>query len=374
MIPIHRQMSGVQNTMNFPRLSWRCALTMFLILLLSNAACYAVPGELGFSKSIIDMHVHTAGIGAGDSGCFVSSELRDGYKFKWYLRAFGVDEEALLRHGDRLVLERISARVSKSSSVAKVVILAMDGVIDAQGKLDRARTQVYVPNAFVASEVAAYDNLLFGASVNPYRPDALQRLVEAKAAGAVLVKWIPAIMAIDPADVKITEFYTTMLALDLPLLVHVGQERSFGNAQDEFGDPARLKLALDLGVTVIAAHIATTGKNEGEGNFERLLPMFERYPNLYTEISSLTQINKLGFLTRALAIPGISDRMIYGSDWPLQFFPLVSPWYQVGRAPLADLREVSRIENQWDRDVALKRAMGVPRGVFERTKRLLQIP
>ena len=42
-------------------------------------------GSSAFGSAIVDMHVHTAGIGAGDSGCFVSKELREGYKFGWYL-------------------------------------------------------------------------------------------------------------------------------------------------------------------------------------------------------------------------------------------------------------------------------------------------
>ena len=132
-------------------------------------------------------------------------------------------------------------------------------------------------------------------------------------------------------------------------------------------------LALETGVTVIAVHIATTGKNEGEGNFERLLSLFGYYENLYTEISNLTQINKLGYLHDALKVAGLSERMLYGSDWPLQFFPLVSPWYQIGRVGIGDIREVSKLKNQWDRDVALKRAMGVPQDVFDRGRVLLNI-
>ncbi|MEM7469062.1 MAG: amidohydrolase family protein [Pseudomonadota bacterium] len=327
----------------------------------------------GEDVQIIDMNVHTAGIGAGDSGCFVSKDLREGYKFTWYLRAFGVELEEIENQGDALVVERLSQRISESSAVDKAVVLAMDGVINDDRTLDRERTQVYIPNDFLAEETAKYPNLVFGASVNPYRPDAIERLHEVKAAGAVLIKWIPAIMLIDPADPALTEFYQTMAALKLPLLTHVGQEKSFGHAEDQLGDPKRLVLPLDLGVTVIGAHIATTGENDGEGNYERLIPLFARYPNLYTDISSLTQINKLGFLSRALEDGTFTDRMIYGSDWPLQFFPLVSPWYQVGRASLKDLWAVSRLDNQWDRDVKLKQAMGVPREVFIRSALLLGI-
>lgn len=325
------------------------------------------------AKTIIDMHVHTAGIGAGGSGCYVAPALADSFRFDWYLRAFGVTRETLERDGDAVVIAGIAARIAASTTIDKAVILAMDGVVDSNGELDLAQTEVYVPNEFIRRETSRYPNLLFGASINPYRPDAIERLRAARSAGAVLVKWIPAIMGIDPADPAIGPFYTVAAELGIPLLIHVGQERSFSNAVDELGDPVRLELPLELGVTVIAAHIATTGKNDGEGNFERLLPLFARYPNLFTDISSLTQINKLGYLQRALVADGISDRMIYGSDWPLQFFPLVSPWYQLGRVSFSELRTIGRINNQWDRDVALKRAIGVPAAVFERSRRILSV-
>jgi hypothetical protein len=325
------------------------------------------------AKTIIDMHVHTAGIGAGGSGCFVAPALADSNRFAWYLRAFGVTREILERDGDGVVIAGIAARVAASATIDKAVVLAMDGVVDPDGELDLTRTEVYVPNEFIRRETSRYPNLLFGASINPYRPDAIERLRAARSAGAVLVKWIPAIMDIDPADPAIGPFYKVAAELGIPLLIHVGQERSFSNAADELGDPLRLVLPLELGVTVIAAHIATTGKSEGEGNFERLLPLFARYPNLFTDISSLTQINKLGYLQRALAVDGVSERMIYGSDWPLQFFPLVSGWYQIRRVPLPELRAIGWISNQWDRDVALKRAIGVPATVFDRSRRILGI-
>ena len=322
---------------------------------------------------VVDMHVHTAGVGFGGSGCFVSDSLRNGYKFNWYLAAFGVTLEELEQHGDALIIERLSRRVAESTEVDKAVLLAMDGVVGNDGQLNKLETQVFIPNRFIAEQTDKYPNLLFGASVNPYRADAIERLHQVKRRGAVLIKWIPAIMAIDPADTALEDFYRALVALDLPLLSHVGQEKSFGLAEDHLGDPQRLHLPLSLGVTVIAAHIASTGKNGGEGNYERLIPLFAQYPKLYTDISSLTQINKLGYLSRALRDGRFTNRMIYGSDWPLQFFPLVSPWYQVGRASLPDLRRVAKISNQWDRDLNLKRAMGVPDSVFARTAEVLKL-
>ena len=41
-------------------------------------------------KAIIDMHCHTASIGAGNSGAWVFSELRKSWKFSLYLKIFKI--------------------------------------------------------------------------------------------------------------------------------------------------------------------------------------------------------------------------------------------------------------------------------------------
>ena len=327
--------------------------------------------EPGQEREIIDMHVHVAGIGAGDSGIFINEAMQSGWRFPIYLRAFGVTRERLEAGGDAVLLEHLNAELKASTRVSKAVVLAMDGVINEHGELDRDATQIYVPNEFLARELPRFEHLLFGASVNPYRHDALERLELVKSQGAVLIKWLPNIMYIDPADPEIRAFFETMVALDLPLLTHAGRERAFSSSRDEFGDPARLRFPLELGVKVIAAHVSTDGETDGESNFDRILPLFEAFPNLYADISSLTQINKLGDLAMVLEHPELESRLLYGSDWPLQFFPLISPFYHLGHLSLSQAAEISGIDNQWDRDVALKAAIGVPDEVFLRAEEAL---
>ena len=164
-----------------------------------------------------------------------------------------------------------------------------------------------------------------------------------------------------------------MIALDLPLLSHTGQERSFDEANDAYGDPERLALPLSLGVTVIAGHIATTGESDEQSNYARILPMFAKYPNLYTDISSLTQINKLGYLKTALAEPKLNGRLLYGSDFPLINMILVSPYYFPFDLSFKQMRQLSKIENPLDQDVSLKQTLGVPVDVFSRSAALLGI-
>ncbi|MCY4040659.1 MAG: amidohydrolase family protein [Gammaproteobacteria bacterium] len=345
---------------------------MVAIMVALLCAITGVTEEASMAE-IIDMHVHVAGIGAGDSGIHINEAMQESWRFPVYLRAFGVTREHLEAGGDTVLLEHLNAEIKASVRVSKAVVLAMDGVINEEGKLDRNATQIYVPNEFLARELPRFEHLLFGASVNPYRHDALERLEEVKSQGAVLIKWLPNIMYIDPADPELRAFYETMVELDLPLLTHAGRERAFANARDELGDPARLALPLEIGVRVIAAHVGTDGETDGEANFARILPLFKAFPNLYADISSLTQINKLGHLRQVLAHPELENRLIYGSDWPLQFFPLVSPFYHLGDVPVSQASEIARIDNQWDRDVALKEAMGVPDAVFHRSAEALNL-
>lgn len=321
-------------------------------------------------EGYLDAHVHIAGIGAGGSGNFIHPNLRDSYKFHFYLKAFDVTREELETHGDELVVKRLNTSLKQSKYVDKAIILAMDGVIK-DDQIDKDATQIYVPNDYAAEMAKRYKHLEYGASVNPDRSDWRDRLISAKRQGALLVKWLPSIMNIDPSNEKYRPYYETLIEMNLPLLVHVGKERSFAHANDSLSDPRKLELPLTLGVTVIAAHIATTGEYQGESSFERILPMFQEFPNLYTDVSSLTQINKLGYLARALKIPGLLERMIYGSDWPLQFFPLVYSFYHWPDIDLPTAKSIQKISNKWDRDIALKQAIGVPSSVFNRSTELL---
>ncbi len=353
------------------------ALGVVAIVLLALSVALVeprAPTTLPPQNSVLDMHAHTAGLGEGCAGCFVSDDLVASYKFAFYLRAFGTDAREMAAHGDTITALRLRDLIRESRYVERAVLLALDGVIGADGALDRAVTQVYVPNDYIAGLARQHPEFAFGASINPYREDALARLDRAVADGAVLVKWIPAIMHIDPADPALDAFYARLVALDLPLLVHVGDENAFHHADNRLGDPRRLARPLAAGVRVIAAHVATTGENGGEGNFERLLPMVARHPNLFTEESSLTQVNKLGFLPRALERPALVAKLMHGSDWPLQFFPLVWAWWQLGRAPLAELRYAAMLDNPLDRDIAIKAALGVPPAVFTRAAAVLARP
>jgi uncharacterized protein len=322
-------------------------------------------------KAFIDIHCHGAGIGAGGSGCFVSSALKGSWKYRVYLRSFGVSDAELTGEGDGVVFRKLSERVAESQNVSKAVVLALDGVIDNTGSLDMGRTEIYIPNGFVADQTRRQPNLLFGASVNPCRDDALEQLEKAASDGAVLVKWLPSIQNIDPSDRRHIPFYRRLAALHLPLLTHTGEEHSFPRAHDELGDPERLRLPLDEGVTVIAAHAASNGSNLGEPNHDRFLRLAKCCPNLHADISALTQVNRLGHLERLLKHEELHERLLYGTDFPLISTLITSPWFHLYRLGGGRLIDILAEANPWDRDVLLKRSLGVTDKIFGNSSRIL---
>jgi predicted TIM-barrel fold metal-dependent hydrolase len=351
----------------------KAAVLILLILLVKPGLSSAGAGAYTPEKKILDMHAHIAGIGAGNSGCFISEAMRNSWKFRIYLKSFGVSEKEVKESGDSIIIKRLSEELSESEYVRAAVILAMDGVVDDKGELDLARTEFYIPNEYVAGEIKKYDNLYFGASINPFRRDAVERLDMAVREGAVLVKWLPSIQFIDPSDKRIVPFYLRLKEHGLPLLTHAGDEHSFTKAKNEFADPQRLHLPLKLGVTVIAAHAGTSGKNEGIDNMQRLLPMFDEYPNLYADISSLTQINKMRYLGKLLKHKNIHGRLLYGTDMPLIKTGLTSPLFHIFKLSPREFISLLKTDNPWDRDVRLKKALGVPEGIFTNADSVIKL-
>ena len=134
---------------------------------------------------IVDCHVHIAADSPGHGS--VSRRLRNSVAFRFMRRRLRLPRE------DGPVLERaldgrLAETVRQTESLDAAVVLAFDAVHDLEGHRDEARTHFFVSNDYVAEVAGRHPHLLFGASVHPYRRDAVAELERCVRLGAVLLK------------------------------------------------------------------------------------------------------------------------------------------------------------------------------------------
>lgn len=300
-------------------------------------------------KTLIDCHVHLAALPDGDNGCYISPKLLKSPLFRFLLWKHELSP-AHPREANRRYLDHLVAELRASRYVQKAVLLGMDGFYDQTGLLNRQHTEFLISNDYVLKTVQAYPDLfLAGPSINPQREDAVEEVHRCADAGAVLIKVLPNAQHFNPADLKYKPFYRALAERKLPFLSHVGYELTLIGRDQSMGDPARLRTALDEGVTVIAAHACSYGLMLYEKFIPTLHDFAKRYSNFYADISALTLPNRLRMLLHLRRHPELQDRLIFGTDYPLSVFHIAA-W---GRVGFGTLRKMVRTKNRFDRQVAV---------------------
>jgi uncharacterized protein len=273
---------------------------------------------------------------------------------------------------------------------AKVVLFAFERAHHENGEPDLAHTVFHIPNEYARDVARKHaEDFEWAASIHPYRKDALEALEQAARDGARGVKWLPSAMGIDPASPRCDPFFRKMQALKVPLIAHAGQERAvLGREAHDFGNPLRLRRALDAGVRVVVAHCASMGEDRDldkgpNGPYVESFSLFERlmkvpaYENLlHGDISAMTQVNRAGpMLVRTIESADWHARLLNGSDYPLPgVMPVFSVDYLVSLKLLPEksaqvLRDI-RVHNPMLFDFVLKRTLrsngkAFAPGVFE---------
>ena len=321
-----------------------------------------------FTKPL-DFHVHIVGTGASGTGCWLRVDRWHRPLANLMVRGIGMEADAFERNFDALYVEHLLAQV-RGSSLGAAMILAHDEVYDERGVRMEGRGSFYVPNDYVLRLAREHAEFLPAVSIHPARPDALEELERCLAAGAVAMKCLPNCHNIDCNDRRFTKFWERMAAAGLPLLAHTGGEHTVPVIRPELGNPSVLKLPLECGVTVIAAHCATkSGLTDPEYFFD-LLEMFRRFPNLYGDVSAFN-VPLRGRHVRECLKPGVVERMVHGSDYPV---PVNGTWAWLrGFINREAWRRSANEPNVLERDYQIKVAMGFPSEVFTRGWKLLRL-
>jgi predicted TIM-barrel fold metal-dependent hydrolase len=293
---------------------------------------------------IIDIHVHIGGpAGENETMYYWSEPFKKSIAFEGMKVVTKLNERQVT--GARYVSE-LFYQLKLSKYVDKAVLLALDQVYSESGKLRKDSTSLYVANEYISNLCQIYPGFLFGCSVHPYSPDAIERLWHCAKKGAVLCKWLPSAQSIDPTHPLSVKFYHALAELKIPLLLHVGPEETvpsslrrddelmfnagYGKYSKNPGDA--ISLALDAGAFVIIAHCATPlgpllNKNNQywENIFQMILKRFQSIDaktSLYADISALCLPGRFNYMKNILPLAKtMPDKFLYGSDYPI---PVVS--------------------------------------------------
>ncbi|MEO5369759.1 MAG: hypothetical protein H7833_06770 [Magnetococcus sp. DMHC-1] len=295
-------------------------------------------------QQVWDGHAHIAGIGDSDSGIHLSAEMYSLWhpvafvQRLFYLNA-GCADHASTGQVDQRYIERLRFLLEGMRPGVKLLLFAFDRAHTEAGQPLPEHSTLHVPNAYARSLALAYPTLFeWVASIHPYRLDAVAALEQAHAEGARAIKWLPPAMGIDPASARCQLFYQTLARFNMPLITHGGEEKAVhGVGKPEFGNPLRLRRALDAGVRTIVAHCASIGEDHDDDNGNRRVASFTLFTrmmdnpayrsHLFGDISAITLRNRSTEIVRTLVErEEWHGRLLNGTDYPLPgIIPLIRP-------------------------------------------------
>jgi len=318
----------------------------------------------------IDMHVHMVGNGSSGSGCWLRFPPWHFPLASLMVREIGLKGRDFKGDFDTLYVERL-LEFTRNSSLQAVVILGHDLVYDASGKEIPRFSSFFVPNDYVLKLAGENPEFLAAVSIHPARPDALDELEKCVEQGAVLMKILPNCHNIDCNLPRYRKFWERMAGLNLPLLAHTGGEHTVPVFSKAYSNPAVLKLPLECGVKVIAAHSGTKSGLLDPDYFRSFVQMTGRYPNLFGDTSAFNVPIRGRHIPECLQAP-LVDRMVHGSDFPVPshgHFGWMKGWLRWD-----DFRRWEKHPNPLERDYQIKKAIGFPEAVFSRVHEILRLP
>jgi predicted TIM-barrel fold metal-dependent hydrolase len=328
-------------------------------------------------SEVIDIHLHFGAPEGEGSPCYWSTEFTHSMA---YLAMLVVTGSLFKKVNIHRIKEKLLKVINSSQKVDKVVLLAMDEVYDNQGNAHRGETHLFVPNYYLANLAFENERVLFGASVHPYRDDWESEMEFCLSNGAVLCKWIPSSMQIDPSHQKCLPFYEKLVEADLPLLCHCGPELAIptsNNDYEKFNNPKYLKNALDVGVKVIVAHCSMPfwGVFEDDSDFLQLGEMLTHADdnnwNLYADLSALCIPMREPYIKKVReTFPW--HRLVFGSDYPI---PITEFTYNASASIFKKIQLFLKslaTKNPLDKNYILVQGMQLGDDIFNNASQILR--
>jgi hypothetical protein len=317
----------------------------------------------------IDMHVHMVANGFGGSKAWLRLSGWHRLLARFMVRQLGFPGRVIYEDLATVYSQHLLNLV-RESSLDAIVLLAHERVHDHDGTRRDDLGSMYVPNELVLDLAAAHPEFLAGVSIHPARHDALEELDRCLERGAVLMKCLPNCQNMNPSDERYRPFWKRMADARLPLLAHTGGEHTVPVVKRAYADPKLLRLPLECGVTVIAAHCATKSGLFEHDYFDDWVKMLAEFPNLYGDNSAMVSLNRSAHLLDC-SRPELAPRVLHGSDFPV---PVLGHRLRMtGVLERATFRAIQKIKNPLERDWQFKHAVGFREEARTRAAHLLRL-
>lgn len=344
------------------------------------------------AQQVWDTHAHLVGTGDSASGIRLNPRMESILHPREYARRIFFLNAGCTQDGgsggqgvDAAYLARMQVLIDALAPGVKLLLFAFERSYSEKGEVLWDRTDFHVPDEYARVTAQRHPGYFeWVASIHPYRRDCVEALEAARLGGACAVKWLPSAMGMDPGSALCDRFYAAAARLDLPLISHAGLERAVsGTDAQDYGNPLRLRRALDAGVRVIVAHCASMGEDrdldrgangpvvESFELFARLMGEARHVGRLYGDLAAMTQTNRAATLARTLRAPEWHGRLLNGSDYPLPgLMPIFSVDYLVSLGLLdpsaAPVLSEIRRHNPLLFDFVLKRSLSADGHRFSR--------
>ncbi len=305
-------------------------------------------------------------------------------RLSWRLARWWLGLPADLEELDRRLAAEYERHLMADGPIERYVLLAFDAVHDDDGRClplpepgDRCGSDMYTSNSLIRDLCRRFPGrFLFGASVHPYRPDAVACVQEVFAAGACLLKWIPLHHNIDVRDARSVAVMRKCAELGLPLLVHYGPEFTLTTHRPEYLSVRPLLEVLralrreGCMPCTIVAHAATPvfffqSRDSHRALLAALTGDLADAP-LYADLAALVTLTKANDLRRLLRRPELHAKLLFGTDFPVPVGLERLIW---DLAP--EYRRLSAVQS-WPQRAALAcRRLGFNEIVFRRAAEIL---
>jgi predicted TIM-barrel fold metal-dependent hydrolase len=283
--------------------------------------------------------------------------LYDRLAIRFFARKLGADPKALLADPYRAYCDTVVGRLRESKRLDKAVVFGVDARVDEKGReIHRDATVCAHTEDVLALHAEAPDIIVPFMSVNPLRPDALERVDRYAEMGCKGVKFLQNYWGVDTRQKRFEPFFDKLREKGLPLIVHIGSESSVHSFK-AYESLEMLEGPLRAGVTTIAAHmgleysplriwraLSKNPKHFGE-NYHRLLEMLETRETLYADISAILTPVRAKALPHLAAQTRVHHKLLFGTDFPVPFTTLWNT-HDLSRR---QCRGLCAIENPFDR-------------------------